>query len=489
MDYRLLAALPLVALGACTSRLELAPVTPLADGTHSAATVPSGVPYALYYDRYEITTTYTVANCDTLELEVEPTVSAVLAEPDPVQSYVIDPNSLARPFKTSSVALEYHPDGSVAAINAKADDRSAETFGALAKSVAGIVKIAVAPGGPAITSVGCNAATRKAFDAYTAQQGVVKSAKNAIDLAQTEFDAAKAQIDASSGVVARPVQSRFNNAFMGLQVATTRLASAKAQLAKLAKAISVSTTVLWPDSGSETSGTLRPPPELGEKLGEWADVSPNTQPANYSMTIALEPTQAGPLAVTSGGMPQLDRKALARGIPYRSPARGRLVIRSAFIGPDNQSISSKLLFEKGYSVRQLGRVFQLPCISRPFTSIGCTLAFDAKGQLTKAGAENTKAPAEAAAGLLGSVVESGSGAAEAVRAANERRRNSPTTVKQDELAQLELDAKLDAARKVAAGPDPTAQQIKEKQILEYETDLKLITARRALADGQSLVTP
>lgn len=498
----LLTATMLATLAGCTSRLQLEALKPLDEGKQTAETIQSGVPYNLYYDRYSISVTYRIADCDKLTLEVEPSVKEVIAEPDPDQSYVLNPNSLAGPLKTSTIALEYHPDGSLASINAKAEDRTAETVGALAKSAVGLIKIFGAAGGEGTESTQpatCNDVTRLAFDAYAAftakkgdkvggkpveSNGELTEAKEAIDRAQVDFDAAKSKLDASGAVVSEPVQTQFNNAFLSLQGAARRLAAAKARLAQLAKPISVTITTMWPDSGSQTYGTIAAPAELVAALGKWSDGDSN--PGAYGLYFKLESTQPGGMGANVGPA-QLNPKALSRGLPYRSPARGELQI-GLYTLVGNKVVPQEPVFQEIYMVRQLGRVFQLPCISKPFTSISCSLAFDAKGQLTKAGTDNTKAPLEGAAGLLGSLVESGGSAADSLRAGAEKRAGAATKAKQDELAELELDAKLTSARNAQKpDDDAAAQKAKEAKILEYETDLKLINARKALADGQSQV--
>ena len=502
MDFRLIAALPLVALAACTSRLELEPLKPLVDGKQSAATIPSGVPYNLYYDRFSISVTYRIADCDKLTLEVEPSVKEVIAEPDPDQSYVLNPNSLAGPLKTSTVSLKYHPDGSLASINAKAEDRTAETVGALAKSAAGLIKIfgaAGSNGNEATKPATCKQETRPMFDAYAAftakkgdkvggkpveTNGELVAAKEAIDQAQADFDAAKSKLDASGALVSKPVQTQFNNAFLSLQGATRRLAAAKTRLVQLAKPISVTFTTIWPDSGSQTQGTIAAPLELEAALVKWSDGDPNR--GAYGLFIKLVSTQPGGMGANAG-LAKLERNDLSRGLPYRSPARGMLEIGlNTVVG--NEIIPQEPVFQEIYMVRQLGRVFQLPCISKPFTSISCSLAFDPKGQLTKAGTDNTKAPLEGAAGLIGSLVESGGSAADTFRAGAEKRAGAATKAKQDELADLELDAKLTSARNALKPDDDAAvQKAKEAKILEFETDLKLKNARKALAEAQSQV--
>ncbi len=487
MNSRLIAALPLLALAGCTSHLELSEVKPLVDGKQTVADIPNGIPYVLYYDRFSIETSYQIVNCAEFELKTEPTVIEIITEPDPDQTYSLNPNSLAGPLKTSAVAAEYNADGSLAAINAKAEDRTAETVGAFAKTAASLVKIVGAGGGPrGGQPLACKKPTLDAFNAYNAQKGVVTAAKDGIDAAQAEFDAAKAKVDATSGPIPKSLQTRFNNAWMALDAATTRLASAKAQLAKLADPITVAVTTVWPDSGSETTKKLLPPTELGEAIREWTGQSADLNPKLGFLVIDLKGAQAGAMGANAG-LPRLSGKDLARGLPYRSPARGILMISSATMGDNSETVRGKELFKKIYTVRQLGRVFQLPCVSKPFTSISCSLAFNDKGQLTKAGTENNKAPLEGAAGLLGSLVDSAGTAVDAQRSAADKRKGAAMKAKQDELTELDINAKLAAARKEASGTK-TERQLKEELILSYETDLKLINARKALEASQGEVS-
>ena len=486
MNKQLIATLPLLALAGCTSRLELSAVTPLGDAPQTAATVQTGIPYVLYYDRFTIETTYRIANCAEFELTTEPTVTEVVAQPDPEHTYALDPNSLAGLLKTSSVSAEYNADGSLASINAKAEDHTAEFIGAIAKAGAGIVKIVAAGGGEkGGQPLSCDADTLKDFNAYTAQKDVVKAAKNAIDLAQAEFDAEKAKVDATAGRIPEPLQARFNEVWMALDAATGRLVSAKARLAQLADPISYTKTTVWPNAGSDFEGRIDPDSDLGDAIKDWTGISPNLNPGDGFIHLSLKPVQAGGMAAY--GLKQLQGNDLKRGLPYRSAVRGTLTINAATSNDKGETVLGKQLFQKDYTVRQLGRVFQLPCVNGPFSSTACSLAFNDKGQLTKGGTENNKAPLTGVSDVVNSLVESSGSAAESLRARAEKRKGAAMKAKQDELDMLELDGKLAAARKVATGTK-TDQQVKEELILGYETDLKLITARKALEDAQNDVT-
>lgn len=473
----------IAALSGCAKTLSIEPLTLDYDPN---GPVPAGVPYSLYFDQFKVEASYRIASCSPMKLEVTADVTEQVAQPDADQAYMIDPNSMAGLFRTSEFEISYNPDGSVSAINVKAEDRTAEALGSIAKGMAGIVKIAAAGAGLVDKTFNCSADALALFKAYEEEGKKLEAAKAALVRAQSNFDTWNSKVDGVSQVVPRNVQTGFDRSYMTLQGAFASLSAAKKRHDAAAGKVTVKSTFNWPESGGERSSSKPLPAPLMAKLKKWVvdDGTANFSPNAYQLNLALAPRPANPMS-TSVGEDRLTKKELERGIPYRNTAPGTLSIEVV----EAVSAQPESIFEKQYSVRQLGRVMQLPCTSKAFTKIGCSLAFTDKGMLSKAGTKNEKAPGESVATLFGTLVDAGGTATEALRARDERRRTAAKTAKQEELAMFELEAKLEVARKAALGPAPkTDLLIMQDQILRYDTELKLLEVERKLREERAKVS-
>lgn len=481
--------LAVVSVAGCTSHLEI---------TEMPKSGPvTGVPYALYFDRFDMVANYRLAECAPLKLAVTLDMAKQNRLPDPRQVYQIDPLSLGGFLKTTEFEINYHPDGSVASINAKADDRSAEAISGLVKSAAGIAKIFLAGGGtPGVVEPNvCNQDTNDALDAYKRQKGIVDLALKAQTAAQADFDIWKAKVEAVGGNPDQALQTAFNNSYRSLDAATRNLASAKESLDALGGKITYERAFSWPEWGGDTSKRLEFDrataravfdPWLLQGLGSIAD--DDSDLARYNIVIALTSQDSSPLSDVTGGSP-ITSAQLAKGIPYRSPAPAILTATMPNVLDDNKRPAPQELLNKPVSIQQFGRIMQLPCSNPAFTASACNLAFSAEGRLTKAGASRSKAQGEVLANLLSGTVEQAAGVADAERAQDLRRANKPKEEAEAELAMLELEAKLVAARKALIVTPPTGRALIEEQILALDVDRRLIEAQLALNKARALVTP
>lgn len=477
-----------LALAGCTSHLKITEMPKAGPVT--------GVPYALYFDRFDMAAKYRLTECAPLQLEVTVEVAKQNRAPDPKQVYLIDPLSLGGFLKTTQFDITYNPDGSVSAINASADDKSAEAITGVIKSAAGIAKIAVAGGAgandPANPVNVCNPDTNKKLTDYKGQQTVVESASTAQDAAKADFDLWKAKIDAVGGNPDPALQTAFNNSYRAFDVATRSLAAAKERLDALGSKLTYTRALSWPAFGGDVDEQLPFEAVADEMFKRWllngsGSIDDEQNLKQYDIHLALVPADNSALSDPSGGS-TIGESQLAEGIPYRSAAPAILMASRPFALNDKKEPAPESLLASAVSVQQFGRIFQLPCRNPPFTSSACSLAFSAEGRLTKAGASRSKAQGEVLANLLNTGVEQASGVAEAIRARDLRIAGEPKAEAEAELAMLELEAKLAAARKALIVAPPTDRESIEDQILDLDVQRKLIEAKLALDKARALTT-
>ena len=134
-----LAAFGTFALAGCTSLQTL----PDNFRSRSRDMALEGYPYALPMRQFDLTASWTLTECSngpktgdeapktviSPELEVTPLITAG-------ERYLVDYRALASVLKTTDLAIETYPEGTLKAVNAVADDRTAETAVAIAKIVA-----------------------------------------------------------------------------------------------------------------------------------------------------------------------------------------------------------------------------------------------------------------------------------------------------------------------------------------------------------------
>lgn len=469
------AAICTIILGGCTTRLSVAPLS------GSGAVV--GAPFPLYFDQFRLSVNYQLAKCDK-ELEIKTSVEIVerIRSADPDHSYVIDPTSLAAFNKAAEANIKYFASGMPSSINAKADDRTAEIVGSLVKSAAGIAKLAAGAAGAA--EVSC---TKEATDALKALAALTKSVKGrtaAVKTAQDVFDKRKAQVDAAGAAVPAALRKQFTLDYMALQAAVQALADTKKSLDAAKKALSVSVSTQWPETGMQMSDEITPTSDqLNPLFDKWikggaAAVSINPADlASMAIELKVEAEQKKSPYVEQAGSAALAASDLDKGIPYRNPQWGIFRVKTK-----DENGKWEVAEEKRYEFLQLGRIFLLPCVSKPLTSISCTLAFNENGRVIEAGSASSKAPGEVAAGMLGTVVSEGT----ALKTSLDGR---ALKAKQDELALIEIDGKIAAARKALVTAPPSQKQQWEEEIAMLDAERRLIEARQALDEAKAKVTP
>lgn len=451
----------------------------------------AGDPYSLFIDQFDIKIAYKLASCEGVpEIEVSVDAENKRIE-DPDHLYYLNTSDLSSAFKTSDVAIKYHPNRMVASLNATAEDKTVEVVSGIVKAVVGVAKMAVA-GGAAVQSVAasktyanCNADTAVSLRAYDAKKEDVKNATDALDQKQAKFSILESRVEALSPAIDRKLTAEFSNAYLAYQMAAKRLENEKDKLKKLEKALTLVKSVTWPTKGSEFDGSygLSGSEFKQEVEAKWFrggifdSQRIDTMRASLVVAFKIVPRQAG----GSTSSTTLDIKQLSMGLPYRSPMPGYLkIIQPTLFDPKGTSLPASTLYEKEFSILQLGRIHLKSCRSKALTSGGCSIAFNTDGQLIEAGSKTTKTFGQSVSSV----------ASETVTQLSEFKTLKDTQrakAKEDELKLLELDNKITAARAAQTEKPPTEVALLNDQIALFDAERKLIEARQNLDKAKALL--
>lgn len=442
-------------------------------------TTAVGSPFPLMFTQYEVAVVRQVVSCGPrLKLKVTAEIKGNKAAPDPNQLFVLDTSSLASPLKTSEVKTTYHPTGAVATLNAMAEDKSAAVVANVAQTIAKVVSIAAMAGAslpaPGAKPEVCEASTIAALAAAADLKKKVKVSGDLVDALQAKLEDLIKKVNVTGGNPDAATKKALSAAYDALAAASSDHADLTEAFERAMKAITFKETVRWPINGDTADGAVRAPLSV---LKSWAKVDDqDSDNAAISLSLASVGGAArGNLAVSQKVDP-------AHGIPYRAPALGTVrVCAGMSCTPAVESLS-----ESTSQVQQLGYVYYLPCKSRAFTSVGCTLEFAETGELKSAGSVQKEAAAE---GLSGAFKE----VATQVGAAKEARSTADLKKLEAKTAALKAEADYQAALK-ASKPDPSATTQAEIDALNLQADLatakkKKIDADLALLEAESKVKP
>ena len=490
--------------GGCAKYLRIEPVQALTDQPGAPL---KGVPYALYFDQFEIATTATLTNCAPLTLEINAAVIGQTALPDPALSYMIDPNSMAGLLHSSKFDIDYNPDGSISSVNAEVEDHTPAVLLGLAKAAAGIVTLGAS--GPLQAAFSgtdsgfkemayhpprevkpptCLPAAQLALTKQAAQTIVVDKATAALDAAQSQFDFWNAQMDDAGSRPPPALRRKFNDAYIRLQSAVLGLEAAQVKLDEADKELFVSEIHLWPDSGvidhtGNIAGTGLAKKARKAFINPLATLSDQDKRSlEFAFAFSIAPVGSSPYS-TYPKPTNIPANVGHVGLPYRLPAKGKLLVRRV-IGQSEEDLLAQPII-----ARQLGRVMILPCSGRALVKTGCSLNFDKAGVLTKAGTSVDSAAGEKMVNVLGGAVDAADAPIKAIRDRNERRRNASEQARTEQLARLELDQKLDAARQAKLNAtDAIAEKQAQDEIEAIDRARSLLEARRKLKEEQDKVT-
>lgn len=491
-------ALAAISTSGCTKYLRIETVQ---SQTSVQGAPLKGVPYSLYFDQFKIVTSAKLVDCKTFTLEITASTSDPTALPDPALSYMIDPNSMAGLLHSSKFDIDYNPDGSIASVNAEVEDHTPAVVLGLAKAAAGVITLGASGPFKALSTGGtdsaewsktlvpiCTEAALAALNDFADKSAAVDKAKTALDKAQVDFDTWNEQMDDAGDNPLPALRRKFSDSYIRLRGAVVRLETAQAKLDKAEKALVVSDTHLWPESGivgktPDVSGKA-----LGQKARE-AFIKPlallskeDEAQLTFQFAFELAPTGLSPYSAYPARS-NIPVNVSRTGLPYRLSGRGQLTVTQT------GNTSSPPLLEQPVVARQLGRVMILPCTGRPLVKTGCSLNFDKAGSLTKAGTSVDGAAGEKIVDVLGGVVDAAGAPVKAIRDRDERKRTAAEDARQEKLDVLKLDqdiADAEQAKRDAVGNQDKKRAQEEIDALDRQR--ALLEARRKLKEEQDKLT-
>lgn len=449
-----------VAAGCTTTSLKVSKVDSSKPETHI------GAPYSLMLTRYRIDVARQVTGCGSkMKTLVKAEIKSVESAADPKQQFVLDPNSLANGFKTSEVKLTYYPSGAVASLNASSEDRTTQVVSNVAATVVKSVTIMAASGaapGPAGIPEVCNQQVLDALADIKKYNPQVDAATKAVDTLTADIKNLLAKVAAASGNPDEATKKLLSKRYDSLALANENLKEKTAALNKALKLVTYTETIIWPPDGNTWTKTL----PLSESIfNRWGNVDTDEKArAQFSVTLAL-----GLLGQNGREVPPTRSDVKPElGIPYRLPLTGRLDVCAG----DTCATTDVPLASNDGGVLQLGEVYYLPCISRPFANMNCSFEMTDAGQIKSIGTTQKAAAAEGATSALKDVV---------TQAASLQDTLSTLDTKKLQAKTAALKAETDYAAAAAALPDAA-----QTAALKAHTDL--LNAQRAQIEADAALT-
>lgn len=222
-----------------------------------------GIPHPMSMSQYDFVVNYQVRECgDPIKLKVTAEVPPPKTVPDVDNFFVLDPSSLSNALKTGAVDVTYHPNGSVATLNGKAEDRSAQVIaglGSLAVSLASfraMPQIDVRPEAqpaPARPTSDCTPEVVKALEALESQTGQVQATAQALDKAVDQLKQITDKAAAMGPNVDDATKKALSAALDSVTANLKKNDDAKKALTKSLESISHQTTFSWPAKADDTS--------------------------------------------------------------------------------------------------------------------------------------------------------------------------------------------------------------------------------------------
>lgn len=451
-------------LSGCATEAKITKVDPLNSET------AVGVPHPLMFSRYPLTLRWQVTKCDAtaITLALGADLAPPQAFPDPDNLFVIDPSSLSTPLKSSALSVAYHESGAPASLNATIDDHTVQTIANLASIGVSASRLLPArggniPGGPVKATI-CSDEVVNALKALPDAKASLDGAVALVDSRTRELKAIADKIDQMGSNVDQATKTALSKLVSDLGKAKAMLDSAQKAHDKILQVVTHEQSLLWPSKGSESSAAF----DLdAATLTSWVPISSDKpNPAETKIFLALRDSEKKP---RPDNAPVVNAKL---GIPIRQGAIGYL---SACKKSDCSS-GGEVVAERSDRLLQLGVVYYLPCVSRPFSSVACSYTTSESGALKSAGSSQTSATAESITSALGDLTEKAANAREARQAAK-------TQQIEAETAHLKAVAAQKEARDALSAVDPLGADKAAAAAFSAQADR--LNAERALIEAQN----
>jgi hypothetical protein len=355
-----------------------------------------GVPYSLPFTTFKIDITRRLVSCP-VQMQFKAVIMPLGARPDPVHTYVLDPNSLAGAMKTSDVKLEYFESGSPKSLNVTVEDKTASVIANVASTFAKVVMIAAAAGGAGTAE--CTDGAKKSLASIKQLTADIALKKHEVDGLS---DAVKSLVVKVGAVANQPdaaTKKALSTSYDKLQKANQELTDLSDQLAQALDKVTYTVTKYWPRDGDSFSET-----DMADRdvLNRWIDGADRMTPGTFAVAFAIDPLSKGNNARANNSVQTV---APENGIPLRPPVPAVLRVCRGTVCPEVEKSDNNVFARLETIVPQLGNIYYLACTSRPFSNIGCAFELTEVGQIKTIGTANKAALAEGATATVKNVAD------------------------------------------------------------------------------------
>ena len=347
-----------------------------------------GVVYALPMTQFDIEITRKVIGCknDALAIKTDVKVEKKSIE-DPAHIYAIDPTSLSHFFNKASSSITFYENSrSLKSFNATVEDETGAGITSVANIAGNILGAGLLPGARGEAPACITNSTATYLKSVETQIGTLE--RISANLETKNLDLARKISEQTENLPGNDPSLDASIAILKKQIKALLVQSSAedVELKKALKPITAVTKITWPTFGTQMSYDT----PIGidrAALKNWTGTSPNQATLDrYSIGVRMErlvpaASHSGTYTHSSPGI------AGAKGIYYRSPAKGRIVFSNC------KSDGTNCYHED--MISQLGHVNVLPIETKPFGSATFSAEFSSDGGLTSAGYTETSSAASA----------------------------------------------------------------------------------------------
>lgn len=482
-----------------------------------------GIAYFLPFSQFETKLTWT-ASCDTKngnELKLTPKAEMTpKTGPDPDGLYVIDYRSLDAFTKTSDVRVEFYDNGAIKSINASADDKTGEILGTTLTAVGKFARI-LATGSDGVTQQDLKFVCKPTLVTAIQLAGEAKSGKKdtagtlieeGVDQKTARLKAATDRLTAYSAIIVQAGASVTDaqkaehfRRISAVSAAQIELDLATKKLEAAQKAITFTKTILFPLRSNlyeSLEGEMIDPGVLakwieidltthcavddvacndaGLKRNFMNDLKDLAEKNSLWLKLAANSEYSSRFRAGDSGNPE-------NGVRYRIAVPAILTICKekscldweSARGPAPADIPVDLVRDdkhegivKSFPVQMMnqGTTFFLPFHSQAFTNASLSATFAQNGVLTSAGYQQKRAPGEAAAGMLGTLLNEAGLTIEAIR--------------EEEKTELELIQEQTQLATAQKALEDAQAALVEKEIDPNDEAIEALRADTALREAE-----